>query len=506
MTSEGFAEIERKFDVNPATPLPPLHDLPGVTHVAPPVEHHLDALYFDTADLALAGRRITLRRRAGGDDAGWHLKLPVAADERREMREPVGADPDVIPEAILRLVRVYLRGRPLMPVVRLRTLRVVHHLVGRDDAVLAEVCDDSVQAERFGSEPLNQAWREWEIELVDGSRALLDAAQERLSTVGVEPAASPSKLARALGDLAPAPAAQEPVQAGPGSSARDVLLAYLRAQVAAVTAEDPFVREGNEEAVHRMRVATRRLRSALSTYGPLLDAGVADPLRVELRWIAGVLGGARDAQVMRRRLTHRLDLEPAGLTAGPVAPRIDEHFSTVVRISEADTRSALESDRYFRLLDTLDELLASPPLYRTADKPARKVVPGLVRADWKHLRAAVRAARRTAAGTERDAALHEARKRAKQLRYAAETAAPLRSKRASRLVAAARQLQEILGDHQDSVVARGELLGLGMKAFLFNENAFTYGRMHAVEEAGAAGTEARFFTAWKDFPSASIDK
>jgi CHAD domain-containing protein len=505
MTSEGFAEIERKFDVNPTTPLPPLHDLPGVTHVGPPVEHHLDALYFDTADLTLAGRRITLRRRTGGDDPGWHLKLPVAVDERQEMREPVGEDPDVIPEEILDLVRVYLRGRPLLPVVRLRTLRVVHPLVGRDDTVLAEVCDDSVKSERFGAEPLNQDWREWEIELVDGSRALLDAAQERLSSVGVEPAASPSKLAHALGDRAPDLPA-EPAKAGPGSAAGDVLLAYLRAQVDVVTAEDPLVREGNEEAVHRMRVANRRLRSALTTYAALLDAGVTEPLRVELRWIAGVLGGARDAQVMRRRLTHRLDLEPPGLAAGAVAPRIDEHFSTVVRISEADTRSALDSDRYFRLLDALDELVASPPLYRTADKAARKVIPGLVGAEWKHLRAAVHAARRTAVGTERDAALHEVRKRAKQLRYAAETAAPLRRKRAVRLVAAARQMQEILGDHQDSVVARGELLRLGMKAFLFNENSFTYGRMHAVEEAGASGTEARFVKAWRDFPSASIDE
>ncbi len=504
MTNEGFAEIERKFDVNPTTPLPALHDLPGVTHVDPPIEHHLDALYFDTADLTLAGRRITLRRRAGGDDDGWHLKLPVTVDERREVREPVGEDPDVIPEAILGLVRVYLRGRALMPVVRLRTVRVVHNLVGRSDAVLAAVCDDSVQSERFGAEPLNQDWREWEVELVDGSRALLDAAQQRLSEVGVEPASSPSKLARALGDRAPE-IAPEPAKAGPRSSAGDVLLAYLRAQVDVILAEDPLVREGNEEAVHRMRVATRRLRSALSTYSSLLDAGITEPLRVELRWIAGVLGGARDAQVLRRRLTHRLDLEPAGLAAGPVAARIDEHFGTLVRIGEADTRSALDSDRYFRLLDAVDLLVASPPLYRTADKAARKVIPGLVGADWKHLRAAVRASRRTAAGADRDVALHEVRKCAKQLRYAAETAAPLGRKRARRLVAAARQVQEILGDHHDSVVARRELLGLGMKAFLFNENSFTYGRMHAVEEAGAAGTEARFVKAWKDFPSASID-
>jgi CHAD domain-containing protein len=506
MTSEGFAEIERKFDVNPATVLPPLHDLPGVSRVEPPVEQHLDALYYDTADLALASRRITLRRRTGGDDAGWHLKLPVAVDERRELREPLGTDPEAIPEPILNLVRVFLRGRALVPVVRLRTRRVVHSLVGENEVVLAEVCDDEVQADRFAPEPLSQAWREWEVELVHGSRTLLDAAQARLFSVGVEPAASPSKLARALGDRAPRIAAPAPLRPGRTSSVGTVLLAYLAEQVEAITAQDPRVRLGDADAVHRMRVATRRLRSALSAYRDFLDPDVTVSLRAELRWVAASLGGARDAQVIRRRLTLRLALEPAELTAGPVVQRIDEHFDRVIRAAENEARAALDSDRYFRLLDSLDALLASPPVLPAAQKPARTVIPRLIRTDWKRLRSAVRAARGTAAGAARDAALHEARKRAKQLRYAAETATPLRRPRTIRLVAAARQVQDTLGNHQDSVVARGVLLNLGMQAFVHNENAFTYGRLHAVEESGAADTEVRFFRTWKDFPSASVDK
>ncbi|TFC42582.1 CYTH and CHAD domain-containing protein [Cryobacterium sp. TMT1-21] len=511
MTSDGFAEIERKFDVNAATVLPALHDLPGVTHVEPPVEHDLDALYYDTDDLALANRRMTLRRRTGGDDAGWHLKLPVSVDERREMREPLGSDPAQIPEPILNLVRVFLRGRVLVPVVRLHTRRVVHLLVGKNERVLAEVCDDEVEAERFGTgaggaDAFQQSWREWEVELVNGSRALLDAAQERLSSVGVEPATSPSKLARALGDRAPVLGAPVSFRPTRKSSTRTVLLAYLHEQVEAISAQDARVRENDVEAVHRMRVATRRLRSALATYRDFLDTDVTAPLRVELRWIAGVLGGARDAQVIQQRLAHRLAEEPENLVAGPVVQRVDGHFGTVIRAARGDALAALNSDRYFRLLDSLDALLASPPLLPDAAKRADRVIPTLIRADWKRLRASVRTARLTPAGTARDAALHEARKRAKRLRYAAETAAPLRRRRATRLVAAARQVQDTLGDHQDSVVARGVLLNLGMAAFLHSENAFTYGRLHAVEQTGAAATEARFFRSWADFPSASLKK
>ncbi|TFC37238.1 CYTH and CHAD domain-containing protein [Cryobacterium sp. TMT2-14] len=506
MTSAGYAEIERTFDVNPATTLPPLHDLPGVTHVEPPVEHHLDALYYDSIDLVLASRRLTLRRRTGGVDAGWHLKLPVAVDERREIREPLGEHPEHIPEAILNLVRAVLRGRTLVPVVRLRTRRTVHELVGEDDQVLAEVCDDEVQADRLAPEPLSQTWREWEVELVHGSRDLLDAAQVRLASVGVEPSGTPSKLARALGDALP-PFVTVPVpRPTRKSSAGAVLLKYVHEQVRAIGTQDARVRENDVDGVHRMRVATRRLRSVLSTYRDCLDTAVTGPLRNELRWLAGSLGAARDAEVIRQRLAHRLGQEPAELVVGPLTERIDEHFAAVIRGACSQTLAALDSERYFRLLDTLDAVLAAPPLLPPADKPASIVIPELIRADWKRLRASVFLAQGTPSGAVRDEALHEARKRAKQLRYAAETATPLRRSRAVRLVAAARQVQDTLGDHQDSVVAREKLLRLGMAAYLQGENAFSYGRLHAVEQNGAAAVEARFFRTWRDFPRASIAK
>lgn len=506
MTSAGFAEIERTFDVNPATELPLLHDLPGVTHVEPPVEHTLDALYYDTADLVLASLRLTLRRRTGGDDAGWHLKLPVAVDERREMREPLGDDPAQIPEGILNLVRAVLRGRTLVPVVRLRTRRVLHQLVGENDVVLAEVCDDEVQADRLAPEPFSQNWREWEVELVHGSRDLLDAAQARLASVGVEPSANPSKLARALGDRLPPFVTVTARQPTRKSSVGTVLMAYVHEQVLAIGKQDARVRENDADAVHRMRVATRRLRSALSSYRDILDTAVTGPLRDELRWLAGALGAARDADVIRHRLAHRLGQEPAELVVGPLAARIDEHFAGVILAARREALNVLDSERYFRLLDTLDAVLATPPLLSRAQKPASTVIPEVIRADWKRLRSAVFLAQGTPPGTVRDEALHEARKRAKQLRYAAETATPLRRTRAVRLVAAARQVQDTLGDHQDSVVARHELLRLGMAAYLQGENSFSYGRLHAVEQNGAAAMEARLFRTWRDFPKASIAK
>ena len=169
MPVTGDVEIERKFDVSETTQLPPLHRLPGVERVDSPVMHQLDATYFDTPNFALAARGMTLRRRTGGEDAGWHLKLPVALDMRREMREPLAMDPSIVPQPLLLLLRVYVRDRVLIPVARLRTRRIVHRLRDVQGEDLADFCDDRVQADRLGPDPANLTWREWELEVADGS-------------------------------------------------------------------------------------------------------------------------------------------------------------------------------------------------------------------------------------------------------------------------------------------------------------------------------------------------
>ena len=504
MTFTGDIEIERKFDVDEMTQLPPLHELPGVDRVEQAIEHQLDATYFDTADYSLAARRMTLRRRTGGDDAGWHLKMPVSSDERREIREPLGEDPNIVPQPLLRLVRVYVRGSALVPVARLRTRRIVLRLRDVHGDVLADFCDDRVQSDRLGPEPASLNWREWEIELAGGSTALLNAAQSMLATADIRLAEYASKLARALGDKYPEEAPSAPPQPERNCPAANVLLAYLHEQVQVLTEQDPRVRQGAPDSVHLMRIATRRLRSTLSTYRILLDADVGNRLRAELKWLGRILGAHRDAEVMQQRLRDLIAAETTELVLGPVSRRIDEQLEANIRAARLTTLEALDDERYFRLLDDFDALLAAPLLTDLASIPEQKIVPGLVKKEWKRLRRAVRTAVRTPAGVSRDQGLHEVRKSAKRLRYAAETATPVRRKRATRIADAAEEIQTILGDHQDSVMARNLLRRLGIEAHLQGENGFSYGRLHALEQRTAEGSEIQFLQAWRRFPSASL--
>lgn len=504
MSPTRLVEVERKYDVEDSAVLPPLRDLPGVRRVEPPVEHLLEAEYFDTEDLRLASEKITLRRRTGGDDAGWHLKLPSAPDERQEHQEPLGQQTDGIPEPLLKLVRVHIRDRALVPVAKLRTRRIVHRLSGKNGSALADFSDDRVQAETLVPQPSKRQWREWEMELIDGPIDLLGAGRQMLMAAGIRPSGHGSKLARALGeDLHPAVEASVPPKRK--SAATDVVLAYLREQAQVLKAQDPLVRQDADDAVHQMRVATRRMRSALATYRKMMDdADRVKSVRDELKWLAGVLGEARDAEVMHARLKDMIAEEPVELVMGPVSRRVDLELGADYQQAHAKVLEALDGQRYFRLLDAIESLLTAPPLAPLARKPARKVIPKLLQRDVKRLRAAVREAANYAAGTGDHPALHEARKDGKRLRYAAEAAAPVSRKKAGRLADAAHGVQKILGDHQDSIVTRKVLRRLGAEAFVQGENGFSYGRLHALEQFAAVEAETRFHRDWKKFPSVSL--
>ncbi len=504
MPPTSVVEIERKYDVEEGTALPRLKDLPGVARVDKPVEHRLEAEYFDTEDLRLTSRQITLRRRSGGSDAGWHLKLPAGSDERHEYHEPLGQDIDGVPEELLRLVRVHVRDSALVVVARLSTQRTVRRLRGRGGDVLAEFSDDHVHAETLHPKQSSQRWREWELELIDGHHKLLDASQKLMAKTGSQPALHSSKLARAL---AAHLKATQPFSSTPKGGAGAVLLAYLLEQVHALTEQDPRVRLDAHDAVHKMRVATRRMRSVLATYGKLLDDGdTVRLLRTELKWLAGVLGDARDAEVMHERLKDMIAKEPTELIMGPVARRVDIEIGAEYKKAHQQVLEALDGQRYFHLVDTLETLLTDSALTKRGRQPARKVIPKLIQRDVKRLRAAVEEAKNHPAGTGDHPALHEARKDGKRLRYAAEAATPLSPKKASRLVDAAHTVTKVLGEYQDSLVTRAVLRRLGAEAFLQGENGFSYGRLHALEEAAALEAESRFHQDWKHFPSASMAK
>jgi inorganic triphosphatase YgiF len=199
-------ETERKYEVEPGFAVPDLADLPMVSGVSEPAEHQLSAVYFDTPGLMLAAASITLRRRTGGTDAGWHLKLPVGVDTRREVRAPLGDGTAAVPAELAGLVSRWSGGEPLRPVAKLDTARTVRRLLGGGGSVLAEIADDRVtgslpSGEGAGGEPAWRAavaWREVEAELVSGPAGLLDAVGGRLTAAGAKRSAAAFKLAVVL--------------------------------------------------------------------------------------------------------------------------------------------------------------------------------------------------------------------------------------------------------------------------------------------------------------------
>ena len=202
-------EVERKYAVPPEVELPELG--PGVAGVR---EHELEAVYLDTADHALLQRGITLRRRTGGPDAGWHLKTPAGADSRSETQHPAGPGEDPpceLPAALRDAVRAFVGSRPLRPVALVRNRRRELLLVDDAGRDLATVCDDRVTAtaQPGAQDAVWERWREWEVELADGRPAeVLEPIEARLLAAGAERAGTTSKLARVLGwpgPLTPAP-------------------------------------------------------------------------------------------------------------------------------------------------------------------------------------------------------------------------------------------------------------------------------------------------------------
>ena len=371
-------EIERKYEAGPAVTLPGLSGVQGVAQETDLPSEDLSAEYYDTDDLRLIRAGVTLRRRRGGHDAGWHLKLPAGADTRQEIRLPLGRAGRRVPAELARLVRGWTRGAALGPVAQIGTIRQRRALLDGSGASLAEVAIDEVSAQSMGDSTTLSAWREIEVELTGGDPDLLEAIDKRLREAGLSPAGHSAKLARALAGRLPETPAPAPL--APGSAARQVVLAYAADQVAKVQATHPRVRRDEPESVHDMRVATRRLRSTLKTFAAVLagpDAGPdpgPDPgaLRAELKWLADVLGEARDTEVLEAALHGRLAELPAELLLGPVQARVTSHFASREASARGSVLEALDSARYLSLLDALTALVAGTPegQHTAPDDPA----------------------------------------------------------------------------------------------------------------------------------------
>ena len=294
------------------------------------------------------------------------------------------------------------------------------------------------------------------------------------------------------GAVRPGPSGESPLTRH--SPAAEVVLAYVGDQVAAIARYDPLVHRDEPDAVHQLRVATRRARSALQAFGTIIDREATRPLCAELKWLAAALGQARDTEVMLDLLRASLAAIPPSLIAGPVDARIAARFTAELAQADKTALAALDGRRYRRLRDDLDLLLTRPPLTPLAGHEAGEGLARPVRRAGRRLLAALAA---VPEAQERDAALHEARKAAKRARYAAEAAVPALGAAASRQAAAAKELQQVLGDHHDSVVARAVLLDLAEKARQAGEDTFTYGLLyqHLADRAASMEQALPPFTA-----------
>lgn len=482
-------ETERTFEAPDGWTLPRLAGTGRVAHVSAPRRMTQTASYLDTPRLDLLGARHTLRRRTGGTDAGWHLKKPRAGDSRLEIGMPLHRGAALVPAPLRAEIAELVQRRPLVPVAVLRTRRARRELRDASGTVLALLEDDAVEATvRVGGGRVLR-WREIELELVDGDADDLEVVTARLVESGLRVSDSPSKLGRALaGVKVGRPAGKKKDRAA------DVVLEYCAAQIGVLQAGEAAVRADDPGAVHKARVATRRLRATLKTFRPLFDRAVTDELRADIRWLTGALGGPRDAEVMRERIRSLLgDVEPS-LVRGPARSRIEAALDDTHERAHARLVAALDSPRYARLMADLLDLLGDPPVSKRGRRRAGDELPALVGAASKAVTTQAKAARRADDPAVREEAIHEVRKKAKAARYAAEAAGGIVGSAGTAVADAWTDLQEALGDHQDGVVAREVIDRMYRAARRAGEDTFTYGVLAGREEQQAREIEASYET------------
>lgn len=481
-------EREIKLLVDGALDVTGCGDATGIV-VGPAEERSIDDVYFDTVDLRLARWGCTLRYRPGD---GWTVKLPAPATgralERREVVMKSRRTKTPPPEAIA-LVRSMTRGQPVEAVARFATTRFAHELSNPDRGHTGELVDDRVVVALLGRDAAPSGpmtWRELEIELADGTpEAAVDGLVADLERAGAEPCRTP-KLIRALGsDAAGPPDVVEP-DLGRRPTARDVVHAAIARSVTRLILHLPVARLGEDpEGVHQARVATRRLRSDLRTFRPLLDREWADALGDELRWLAATLGEVRDADVLLIRFRRAADAHPE---LDPAA--MAEIIATLEAQRRRDTGrllAALDSERCDTLLDTLVAAAADPPTTARADRRASKALPRLLAKRWRRIERAVAALDDDAPTDE----LHRIRILAKRARYAADAVAPGLAATVRPVAKALAAVQDELGDLNDAAVAEAWLTDLAPT--VDGSTAYVAGRLAQtlVHEAASAGDRWR---------------
>lgn len=489
-------ERELKFDLDASQPVPQLAGVEPVAAQREPVRAILDATYFDTDDRRLLRAGITLRRRTGGADAGWHLKRPADAGARDEVQLPLDADVASVPPELAEQVRAETGDRDLGELAHLRTERYSYDLIGNTGRRLAMLTDDQVTGEVAGTVAHLDGWRELEVELVPAAPPdLLDTLGAALVAAGARPAHWPSKLRRLL--AGPLPGQTDLARR---STAGEVVTAYLQAQVDAVRRHDLGVRRDDEDAVHQLRVAMRRLRSALTSFRRVLDRERTRDLSAELRWAGRVLSDARDEEVLREVLTGELSEVDHRVDVHAAKDALTRRFEQAATDARAAVVEELNSGRYAALLGSLEDLATQPPLTSRAGRPARNELSRAITRANRRLEAAVHNLADVQNEQELDAGLHEVRKKAKQARYTADAAEPAFGRRLRRWRKAVKATQTTLGDYHDLVEARALLRRMTDADTTCAQDAFVFGMLHQRALADGAALHERFTQQWRKIP------
>lgn len=506
--------VHRELVATPSFALPPLAEVvPGAvdeTHDAPVTFHQL---HHDTADRRLGRWGADLSVRLDGPDRGWRLVLPPDddLDEIDAVTAPLRDDEqgERAPVELLDLVRALVREATVGTVGRTFTTRSTVHVVDAAGHELATVHDDRVEVETAGAQTRHE--RRLRICAAgpdpDAARAVARIADVLLagsSTPEPVPGGPGTALASdpvgatsgpadgaALADAA-GPDVVVPPRPHRHSSAGQVLTYALAVHVRELLLADVAVRRDRADAVHRLRVAARTVRSALRTFADLCDGAWATHLREELAVMAEALGAVRDTEVLYARLE-----TAAGTLAAADRVRVLRALDAVLRPRLVTARTAalaeLSSARYLHLVADLVDAVHRPRFTAVAERDAADVLPDLVTGDWDRLVHAVGRLRRGQVDP-RDRAWHRARILAKRTRYGVEATAPCLRGRTTLWQAELPRLTDLLGEVHDGVVA-AELLQHAA-AGTDGLTGPALGRLLVIEDSSVDTAAAEFVDRW----------
>jgi CHAD domain-containing protein len=267
------------------------------------------------------------------------------------------------------------------------------------------------------------------------------------------------------------------------ATAREVIGDYVAEQCTVIIDSETELRAG-EDVIHKTRVAVRRLRSTIRVFADLFDAEQAGRLEEELVWWAGLLGNVRDMDILTQRQQALLAELPPELILGPVETTISEELGAQRKQAMDEMLEALNSERYRKLIGMAHHWRSDPPLTAAANASADSINSAVKKAKKKADKRLASAAAAHRTDEPSDELFHRARKASKRHRYAVETATPVWGSKADKIISERKDLQDLLGNHQDSIVSAAFLRELGARRGIRSgQNGFTYGVLYARELA-----------------------